>query len=57
MVCGKIYSSIIKESAEKSLTGHLFKYGNRLEEGVNAHKPEFRPDPCSCKDAWVSFGL
>ena len=41
--CGRIYSSIVKELAGKSLADHLFKYGSRLEEGVDAHKPEFRP--------------
>ena len=32
-----------KESTRKSLVDHLFKGGSRLEEGVDAHKPEFRP--------------
>ena len=43
MVCGRIYSSIVKESAGKSLIDHIFKDGSRLEEGIGAHKPEFRP--------------
>ena len=33
MVCGRICSSIVKESVGKSLVGHLFKDG----------RPEFRP--------------
>ena len=47
MVYGRICSSIIKESAGKSLAGHFLKDG----------RPEFSPDPGSCKDAWASFGL
>ena len=43
MVCERICSSIVKESARKSLAAHLFKDGSRLEEGVDAHRPEFRP--------------
>ena len=34
VVCGRICSSIVKESARKSLTDHLFKDGSRVEEGV-----------------------
>ena len=43
VVCERICSSIVKESPKKSLADHLFKYGNRLEEGIDAHKPKFRP--------------
>ena len=42
VVCGRIYSSIVKESVGKSLAGHLFKDGSRLEKGVDAHTPDFR---------------
>ena len=41
-VCGKICSSIVKESAGKSLADHLLKDGSQLEEGVDVHKPNFR---------------
>ena len=44
MVCGRICSSIVKESVEKSLVGHLFNDGIRMEEGADAHRPEFRPE-------------
>ena len=43
VVCRRIYSSIVKESVGKSLVGHLFKDGGRLEEGIDAHRPDFRP--------------
>ena len=42
VVYGSIYSKIVKESVKKSLAGHIFKDGSRLEEGVDAYKPEFR---------------
>ena len=57
MVCGRIYSSIVKESVGKSLVGHIFKDSSRLEEGVDAHRPDFRPGSMFMKDAWASFGL
>ena len=44
VVCGRICSLIIKESAGKSLTGHLFKDGSPLEEGVDAKRPDLRPE-------------
>ena len=43
VVCGMIYSSIVKESTGKSLTDHLFKDGSQLEEDIDAHRPDFRP--------------
>ena len=43
VVCGMICSSIVKESAGKSLADHLFKDGSQMEEGVDAHRLEFRP--------------
>ena len=43
VVSGSICSLIVKESVGKSLVGHLFKDGSRLEEGVDAHRPDLRP--------------
>ena len=43
VVCERICSSIIKELVWKSLASHLFKDGNRLEEGTDARGSEFRP--------------
>ena len=44
VICRRICSLIVKESAEKSLASHLFKYGSRLEEGIDAHRPDLRPE-------------
>ena len=43
VACGRIYSSIVKESVGKSLANHFFKDDSRLEENVDAHRPNFRP--------------
>ena len=45
MVCGRICSSIVEESVWKSQSDHLFKDGSRLEEGTDAHRPEFKLRP------------
>ena len=44
VVCGRICSSIVKESVGKSMAGHLLKDDNRLEEGADAHRLDFRPE-------------
>ena len=44
VVCGRICSLIVKESIEKSLADHLFKDDSWLEEGVDAHRPDLRPE-------------
>ena len=44
MACGRICSSSIKESVGKSLADHHFKDGSQLEERVDAHRPDLRPE-------------
>ena len=56
MVCGRICSSIVKESVGKSLDAHFCKDGNRLEVRMPTGQ-NLGPDPWSCKHAWASFGL